>query len=101
MAIKVMIKRHVKARKTQEAFALLNDFRIGALNQPGYISGETLVNRYEPGSILVVSTWQTLEDWIRWQESDERAANEAQLESLLEEPARYEIYDLGVLPQNK
>jgi heme-degrading monooxygenase HmoA len=43
----------------------------------------------------VISTWQTIEDWIRWEESDERAVSEAELENLLEEPAKFEIYDLG------
>jgi heme-degrading monooxygenase HmoA len=44
----------------------------------------------------VVSTWQTIDDWIRWQESDERSAKEDQLEGLQEEPANFEIYELGL-----
>jgi heme-degrading monooxygenase HmoA len=96
MAVKVFIKRYVKKGKTEEALERLNEVRGTALKQPGYISGETLVNHYDACSITVVSTWQTLEDWIRWQESDERAANEDQLEDLQKEPTKFEIYDLGV-----
>ena len=96
MAIKVFIKRHVKKGKTEDTLALLKEVRSQALKQPGYISGETLVNHYDPCSITVVSTWQTIEDWIRWQESDARAAKEDQLESLQEGPANFEIYDLGL-----
>jgi len=66
------------------------------MNQPGYISGETLVNHYDYRSITVISTWQNIEDWISWEESDERSGNEAELESLLEEPTKFEIYDLGM-----
>ena len=95
MAIKVFIKRYIKEGKTQDTLALLNEVRSQALKQPGYISGETLVNHYDPSNITVVSTWQTIEDWIRWQESDERAVQEDQLESLQEGPANFEIYDLG------
>ncbi|MEJ2102136.1 MAG: antibiotic biosynthesis monooxygenase [Desulfobacterales bacterium] len=95
MAVKVFIKRYVKKSKTEAALKLLMDVRSQALKQPGYISGETLVNHYDPCNIAVVSTWQTIEDWIRWQESDERAAKEDQLESLQEGPANFEIYDLG------
>ena len=95
MAIKVFIKRYVKKDKTQDTLALLKEVRSQALKQPGYISGETLVNHYDPCNIMVVSTWQTIEDWIRWEESDARAVKEDQLESLLEEPANFEIYDLG------
>ena len=96
MAVKVFIKRNIKKGKTEDTLALLNEVRSQALKQPGYISGETLINHYDPSNITVVSTWQTIDDWIRWQESDERAAQEDQLESLQEGPANFEIYDLGL-----
>ena len=99
MAVKVLIKRHFKEGKTAEAFALLLKFRHDAMNQPGYISGETLSNHYDSRKIVVISTWQTIEDWIRWQESDEREANESQFESMLEVPTQFEIYDIGMKPE--
>ena len=95
MAIKVLIKRHIKDGKIEEALDLLNKLRGKAMNQPGYISGETLVNHFDSRSTTVISTWQTIEEWINWQESDERATTEANLESILEEAAKFEIYDLG------
>ncbi len=101
MAIRVFIKRHMKTGKIDEALELLKTFRRHAMAQPGYISGETLINHYDRRSITVVSTWARIDDWVRWQESEARAANEAELEKLLEEPTRFEIYDLGTLtPQN-
>ena len=95
MAVKIFIKRQVKKGKTQEAVELMKDVRSQALKQPGYISGETLINHYDPCNIAVVSTWQSIDDWIRWEESDERSAKENQLEGLLERPTDFEIYDLG------
>jgi heme-degrading monooxygenase HmoA len=97
MAVKVFIKRSIKKGQTAAAVKLLMELRSRALKQPGYISGETLVNHYDPRNIAMVSTWQTIDDWIRWQESDERAAKEDQLESLQEGPANFEIYDLGLV----
>jgi len=97
MAVKIFIKRFVKKGKTQEAVELLKDVRSQALKQPGYISGETLINHYDPCNITVVSTWQTIDDWIRWEESDERSAKENQLEGLQEGPTDFEIYDLGLV----
>ena len=96
MAVKVFIKRYIKKGKTEDTLALLNEVRSQALKQPGYISGETLINHYDPRNITVVSTWQTIDDWIRWQESDERSVQEDQLESLQEVPVNFEIYDLGL-----
>ena len=97
MAVKIFIKRYVKKGKTQAAVELLKEVRSQALKQPGYISGETLINHYDPCNITVVSTWQTIDDWIRWEESDERSAKENQLEGLQEGPADFEIYDLGLV----
>jgi pentatricopeptide repeat protein len=97
MAVKIFIKRYVKKGKTREAVELLKEVRSQALKQPGYISGETLLNHYDPCNITVVSTWQTIDDWIRWQESDERSAKEDQLEGLQERPTTFEIYDLGLI----
>jgi len=96
MTVKIFIKRHVKEGKVDQAYTLLNKIRSHAMHQAGYISGETLVNHYDNRSITVISTWQTVEDWITWEESDERANTEAKLESLLEEPTKFEIYDMGL-----
>lgn len=101
MTVKIFIKRHIQEDKMEGALSLLNQSRVAAMGQPGYISGETLVNHYDPRSVTVVSTWQTVEDWISWQESDERASNEAQLEEMLEQATKYEIYDVGVLPKKE
>ena len=99
MAIKVLIKRHIIDGKTDQALELLNKLRSQAMHQPGYISGESLVNHFDHRSVTVISTWQTIEEWIEWQESDERAATEATLDNILEEAAKFEIYDLGRPPK--
>ena len=92
MIVKVMIKRKIQEGKAREVFALLNKFRSEAMNQKGYISGETLVNHDDPREILVVSLWHDMENWIKWRENPERKANETQLEKWLEEPTVYQSY---------
>jgi len=96
MAIKILIKRHFREDSAKQAFALLNNFRHDAMKRPGYISGETLINHYDPCQITVVSTWQTVEDWIQWEESDQRATNEAKLRDLQKASAQFEVYDVGM-----
>jgi heme-degrading monooxygenase HmoA len=95
MPIKVFIKRHIKESHVEKAVAMLEEFRNMAKKESGYISGETLTNHYDARSITVVSSWRTIEDWIRWQSSDKRAGNEAKIEPLLELPTKYEIYNIG------
>ena len=100
MAVKIVIKREFKKEAAKKAFELLNNFRREAMKREGYISGETWVNHYDPCRIAVVSTWQSVEDWIHWEESDQRAAHENKLEALLKTPVKFEIYDLsGFLPE--
>ena len=95
MVVKVMIKRTIKEGKTREVFALLNKFRTDAMNQKGYVSGETLINHDNPREILVVSTWHGIENWLRWKENPERSANERLLGQYLEGPVQYDSYVLG------
>jgi heme-degrading monooxygenase HmoA len=95
MSIKILIKRQFKKDSTLQAFDLLRNFRQDAMSRSGYISGETWINHYDSCQITVVSTWQTVEDWIEWEESDERVAHEDKLQDILKTPAQFEIYDVG------
>jgi len=76
MVVKVLIKRKFKEGKAREVFSLLNKFRSYAMNQKGYISGETLLNHDDPQKILVISIWQDIENWMKWRENSDRQANE-------------------------
>jgi heme-degrading monooxygenase HmoA len=95
MLAKVLIRRHFKTGHTQEIVALLNDLRSAAMGQPGYISGLTLMEPDNPNVMLVISTWQTLEDWNRWKANDERFRLESMLEIYQEGTTRYEVYVVG------
>ena len=101
MAVKVLINRLIKENNIDDALSLLKEIRVKAMDHPGYISGESLVNHYNPQSIMIISTWQTFEDWISWQESEEREEAESRLKAFLQEPPKYEVYDLGVLSKKK
>ena len=92
MLVKVFIKRQIAEGKCDEAFALLKALRFAAMEQEGYVSGETLIRAGDPHKIMVISTWQGLENWQKWKESAKRKELEAQLEALHTEPVLYEPY---------
>ena len=92
MIVKVTIKRKIKEGKARDVFALLNKFRSDAMQQKGYISGETLINHDNPREILVISMWQDINNWLQWRENPERKANEKSLERWLEESTVYDSY---------
>jgi len=92
MAYKVLIKRIVPEHKLPVLEPLLLELRTHATTQPGYISGETLKRVDNPGEVLVISTWQTLEACRMWMTSQERVAIQARIDRLLGEKSVYEIY---------
>jgi len=92
MAVKIIIKRIVPQNKAEALKPLLQKLRNLAMQQPGYISGETFKRIDRPGESLVVSTWQSMDDWRKWVLSDERQGTQAKIDYLLGEKTDYEIY---------
>ena len=81
-----------KIGKKKEIFALFKKLRSAVLNEPGYISGETLIDHDDPRITLVIGTWQSMDDWLAWKEDPRRKELETRLEPLLEGPTEYEAF---------
>jgi heme-degrading monooxygenase HmoA len=90
--VKVLIKRRYKPGKEKEVAALLNEFRAGAMNRPGYISGITLINAEDTNVRLVIGTWESMEAWQAWKESDTRRTFDKMIAVYQEGPTQYETY---------
>ena len=88
--VRIFIERHVK--DGERLLPLLRDLRAAAMHQPGYVSGETLVNTGNNSNIIVISTWQSLKDWKAWEASETRAKIDRQIESLLVEKPKVTAY---------
>jgi heme-degrading monooxygenase HmoA len=92
MTVKIVIKRKVPRDREKELLPLIKELRILTTRQEGYISGETLKRIDKQGETVVVSTWETVEDWNRWVKSQERAGLQNKIDSLLDKETQYEIY---------
>ena len=95
MIAKILIKRRFKVGHSPQIVALLNEIRTRAMNQPGYMSGETMVKEGYPNNMVVISTWRSIEDWRQWRDSAERQNYESMLEIYQERPTDYEEFLLG------
>ena len=93
MPVKVIIKRKWKIDQPEELLPLLTELRSHAQNQAGYISGETLRSLDDPGDFMVISEWETSDDWNRWSRSKERRDIQHKVDSLIGERSFYEIYE--------
>ncbi|MBW1974177.1 MAG: antibiotic biosynthesis monooxygenase [Deltaproteobacteria bacterium] len=92
MAIKVFIEREIEPGRELDIHNALIKLRSRAMMAPGYISGETLRSYDDPHRYLVVSTWNSVEEWKEWEKSEERKAIEAEIAPYLKSPSKTSIY---------
>jgi heme-degrading monooxygenase HmoA len=95
MAIKVLIKRRVPLEKARETITLFRQLRILATAQEGYISGETLRSLEKPEEFIVISAWQSSQDWKNWLASPQRGEIQSKIDQLLGGETIYDIYHYG------
>jgi heme-degrading monooxygenase HmoA len=93
MSVEVMIKRKVEqGPQAKKLVPLILQLRALATYQPGYISGKTLYNVENPEDCLVISVWQSLEDWYSWMKSKKRTEIQAKIDAMTGEQTEYSIY---------
>ena len=95
MAVKILIKRKIPHDKAKKMIPLFRQMRSSAATQDGYITGETLRSLENPEEFLVISTWQSSEDWKKWLQSQERKKVQQKIDDLLGGETQYEIYHYG------
>ncbi len=92
MAIRIIIDRKVKKGKESEFSELLKQLRSKAVSSKGYISGETLRALSDRYNYIVISTWQTIDDWKNWEKNLERKNIQARIERIMSRPTKTKIY---------
>lgn len=94
MAVCVIIQRKVNDKKKLEQLSpLIVKLRSQATVQPGYITDQTFSCLDCEGEYLVISTWNSLEDWEKWEKSDERQAVQKQIDQITGEKTEYRYYE--------
>ena len=103
MPISVMIQRTFSdTEKAAKLAPLIVTLRSLATIQPGYITGKTFRCLDCPGEYLVISTWNSVDDWNRWLQSEQRMTLQKQVDDLLGEITQYRIYESlvgGIIPK--
>ena len=92
MAVRVIIDRKVKKGKATELSKLLRELRSKAMPAKGYISGETLRSLDDPQNYVVITTWQSVEDWKTCEKGRERKQIQTRIEKLMSRPTKARIY---------
>ena len=92
MAVKILIKRSIGQEVAPVVRPLIIELRAHAMRQHGYISGETLKCIDKPNEYMVISTWQSLDDWHSWLNSQERKILEEKIDSITGKATEYTPY---------
>ena len=93
MAIHVVIKRKFTMSNPEKLSPLLSELSERAKLQDGYISTDILQSIDNPGEYLVLSKWETQENWKTWFTSKERRDLQGKVDSLIGERTFYEIFE--------
>jgi heme-degrading monooxygenase HmoA len=92
MTVRIIIDRKVKKGKESDFSKLLRELRTKAIPSKGYISGETLRALDDPQNYIVITTWQSLDDWKAWEKHPERKKIQAKIEKIMARPTKTKIY---------
>ena len=95
MAVQILIRRRFVKEKADEIGPLMVKLRSLAVAQPGYISSESLrcIDPSDENEYLIRSTWQSVEDWNNWSNSEERMAIQKKIDVITGEETEYRIYE--------
>ena len=72
--------------------ALLRELRSGATRQPGFISGQTVVDAFSPIIFMTISRWSTMAVWDRWEKDPERSAIIERIDALLQRTPKVRMW---------
>lgn len=100
MAVKVIIERRALPGQERRVLELLRALRIRCLDEPGYITGETLRDSEDAQNVMVISTWFGLGDWRRWHNSADRKDFESRIRQHLSAPERVRVLLEGLSEQH-
>ena len=92
MAVRIIIDRKVKKGKESDFAKLHRELRSKAIPSKGYISGETLRSLDDPQNYIVITTWQAVDEWKKWEKDPERKKIQAKIEKLMARPTKTKIY---------
>ncbi len=92
MAIKVLITRTINKDQEVAVRPFLKELRQCALKSKGYISGESLISADNLDEQLIISSWETRDDWESYLESEEAKEIRYKIDQTLGKSSVFKIY---------
>lgn len=96
--------RVVIQHKTDDVEGLLNilkEVRDEIFKFPGYVTSEHLINVKDPTNLLVISTWQNLDRWNAWANSEICKKMTARVKTKLTKALKITVYNYFVIREKR
>jgi heme-degrading monooxygenase HmoA len=91
MSVRIIIDRKVKKGKEADFAKLLRRLRSKAVFSEGYISGEILRARDDPQNYIVITGWQSVDHWEKYNRLPETSKIHARIEKLMARPTKVKV----------
>jgi heme-degrading monooxygenase HmoA len=96
--VRVIVKHQTKSKDDSDKLIdVIHDLRMEAMKQPGYITGETLIDSTDSRNVVVISTWNKEEQWKAWDVSEKRTILTEPVKPLLTKPYSVTIYNFAAV----
>ena len=92
MSVTVLSKRLFKIDQKENLIPLFKELRGLAKKQNGFISRGTFSSLTDPGEYIVISEWETVDDWRNWMDKKETRKIQGKIDSLLGEKTFFDVY---------
>jgi antibiotic biosynthesis monooxygenase (ABM) superfamily enzyme len=81
-----------KVLSYKEVEPILMQLRSHAMQYPGFVSAENLVSEEDSSIVMIISTWETIENWRTWVRSRRTQDLLQQAQAVVAEAARVTAY---------
>ena len=92
MAVKILIYRYISKQQESVVRPFLKQIRQKALATKGYISGETLISGDDIEENLIISSWESRDDWEAFMEDEDSRGIHYRIDQVLGRETIYKIY---------
>jgi heme-degrading monooxygenase HmoA len=92
MSVTVIVKRVFRMDHTQKLIPLLWQLREESSKQPGFISRRTFSKISDPGELIVLMEWKSVEDWLNWMGTKTSRDLQWEVDSIIGERTTFEVY---------
>lgn len=92
MSVTVISKRVFRMEHHEKLIPLLQALRNHAKKQKGFISRKTFSSLDNPGENIIISKWETVDDWSEWMKKKKSRKIQGKIDSLIGERTVYDVY---------